>query len=116
MLSIHLPKSVKCSLCEFETITMERLKRHIKNQHEVKENIVFFTCSVPECKKVFKNKFNLQCHVKRCHEGEVKFNCGAPGCPRSFFSKSEQRMHYMNCHGEDFDVIYLRFSEKISFF
>ncbi|XP_070504950.1 zinc finger protein 260-like isoform X2 [Chironomus tepperi] len=99
MMNVHLPKSVKCSLCDFITINMDRLRKHIRNQHEERERTTEYMCNVPECNKIFRNKFNLQCHVKRCHEGEVKFLCDSPGCNKSFFSRSEQRIHYENSHG-----------------
>jgi uncharacterized Zn-finger protein len=100
MLNLHLPKNVNCSLCDFKTISQERLRKHIRNLHEVHDEPTEFFCSVPDCGKGFKNKFNLHCHVKRCHEGEVNFPCTFVGCRKSFFSRSEMRIHYENSHGK----------------
>lgn len=70
-------KDFNCSQCNFSTVTKQRLRSHIKNMHVVL--LPKFSCKYAECRKKFTKKLNLEYHIKRCHEGELKFPCEHPG-------------------------------------
>lgn len=91
-------KYFNCSLCTFSTVTKQRLKVHIRNMHEVAHET--YPCRYAECDKKFTKKSNLEYHIKRCHEGEMKFPCEHPGCDKLFYTQQEKRTHFGNQHGK----------------
>lgn len=44
---------------------------------------------------------NLQDHIKRVHEMELKIQCEHPGCDKKFFNNFEMRAHVANSHSKE---------------
>ena len=90
----NLPKH-KCTIpgCEFETIHMNVLKRHIIANHETKPE----KCSL--CSKVLKNSITLKLHMNKMHSDNKKvYKC--PACPKEFFKLVSQKEHTEVEHAE----------------
>ena len=78
----HMPVTVKCKLCTFQTKTACLLKSHVKNLHDSnrqKDNV----CHI--CNRAFYKKSYLQEHISRIHKKEKNVSCEI--CNRRFFNK-----------------------------
>ena len=81
----------KCKKCDFETKNKSNIANHYKQLHKDKE---VFICD--ECKKNFKSKGGLNCHIKKC-KGEISKNKICPKC--SFEIKTNYDKHINCCDG-----------------
>lgn len=93
----HLPDNIRqkfyCEQCKYETVSDERMKRHVKNEHgaEPKKEI---QC-VCHCGKVFQSLGRLNSHKKYTHLNEKNHICTI--CGKAFQSPSILKVCYYFC-------------------
>ena len=75
----------KCRLCDFETLKLTGIRRHIRTTHM---KSTYVTCNI--CQKTFQYNHNLQLHMRRQHKLEDTYSC--------------KRCKFRCCTEEDFEA------------
>lgn len=85
-----------CTYCEKKFNNTNSLKRHLAIHSGVRE----FSCDY--CSSSFYRKFNLDVHIKCCHNKDKSYLCNL--CPKKFGYSRLLRDHVRRVHGEGAEV------------
>jgi len=84
-------RRIKCDLCDFSSLGVRNLRKHIKTMHN--ENVPVFKCSY--CSTTSKSKGNIIVHEK-IHTGDCPFKCDV--CSKTFRRNHHLKNHLVKCH------------------
>lgn len=95
----HFP----CPQCDKIYTTLEGLRLHDRNHHQVDKQ---WSCRAEGCKEhAFVRAADLRMHVVRMHSPVRPFPCRVPGCSKQYAAHSELRRHILVHHEDIVEVL-----------
>lgn len=93
------------TVCEYKTTDIANLKRHKQAIHNI--DVQLFSCT--ECNLQFKQKANLEKHVREKHASEEEsriFKCTVENCKEAYKRKQHLESHLKAAHKDIINVEY----------